>query len=62
MRESETRSKAPKADTNLLKVDIVGELHVLRVDPENLETTSGIRNADIDLTIEPTKATESRVN
>ena len=49
-------------NTNLLKVNIVRKLHVLRVDAENLETASRVRDTDIDLTVEATEATKCGVD
>ena len=50
------------SSTDLLQVDIVSELHVLRVSIEDLETVSGVRDTDVDLAVEPTELTEDRVN
>ena len=49
-------------NTNLLKVNIVRKLHVLRVDAENLETASGVGDTNVDLTIEATETTEGGVD
>ena len=51
-----------KTLTYLLEVHIVGKLHVLCVDAKDLETTRGIRNANVNLSIESTKSTKSRVD
>ena len=40
----------------------LGQLHILRVDTKDLQSTCGVRNADVNLAIEPTEPTESRVN
>ncbi len=42
--------------THLLKVNIVTQLHVLRVNTEDLKTASRVGNTDVDLTIEPTES------
>src|ERR1700742_1688538 len=46
----------------LLKVYIIVKLHVFCMDSEDLETTSGIRDADVDFTIETTKTTKCWVD
>lgn len=33
---------------DFLEIDVFGQLHVLRVDSENLQTTDCVRNADVD--------------
>jgi hypothetical protein len=50
------------AGTYSLEINVVSELHVLRVNAENLQAPSWVGNADVDLTIKATKATERRVN
>ena len=47
---------------NGLKIDIVAELHVLGVDLQDLQTSSWVRNANVDLTIETTETTKCRVD
>ena len=37
---------------DLLEVDVIGELDFLRVDTENLETASRVRDTDVDFTID----------
>ena len=46
----------------LLEVDVVRELHVLRVDAKNLETTSRVWDANVDFAIEATETTKGRVD
>jgi hypothetical protein len=48
--------------SDLLKVDVVTELHVLGVNLENFETAGWVRNANIDLTIEAAKTTKGRID
>ena len=48
-------------DSHLLKVNIIRKLHVLGVDAENLQTTSWIRNPNINFTIESTESSKSRI-
>lgn len=48
--------------SNLLKIDVIAELHVLGVDLENLETAGRVGDADINLTIETTETTESGID
>lgn len=43
---------------HLLKVDVIGELHVL-VNAKDLETASKVGDTDVDFPIEATKATET---
>ena len=50
------------SSTDLLQVDIVSEIHVLRVNTEDLETASGVGDTDVDLAVEPIELTEDRVN
>ncbi|KAI6751078.1 hypothetical protein HG530_013992 [Fusarium avenaceum] len=47
---------------NLLQVDIITKLHVLGVDLENLETTSGVRDTNINLAIETAESSESGID
>ncbi len=47
---------------NLLKVNVSSQLHVLGVNAHDLETAGGIRDTDVNLTIEATEATQSLVN
>jgi len=49
-------------DTHLFEVDIFCKFHVLRVDAEDLKTTSGIRNTNVDFTIETTETSEGGVD
>jgi hypothetical protein len=46
----------------LLKIDVITQLHVLRMDAKNLQTASRVWNTDVDFTIETAKATKGRVN
>jgi hypothetical protein len=48
--------------THLLQVNILPELHVLRVDTKNLKPAGGVRNANVDLTIESSESPKSRVD
>jgi hypothetical protein len=48
--------------TYLLKVNVLCQLHILRMDAENLKTACRIRDTNIDLTIKSTKPTKGRVN
>jgi len=45
-----------------VQVDVVGHRHLARVDVENLSPTSFVRNADLDLTVEPPAAPERLVD
>ena len=56
------RGWKPALHTYLLEVNVIRELHVLRVDAKNLQTTSGIRDTNVDFTVEPTEPTQGRVN
>ncbi len=47
--------------TNLLQVDIVGELHVLRVNTKDLKTASRVGNTNVNLAVEATEAAEGGV-
>ena len=49
-------------DTHLFEVDIFSKFHVLRVDAEDLKTTSGIRDTNVDFTIETTETSEGGVD
>ena len=49
-------------DAHLFEIDIVRELHVLRVDAENLEAASGVRNADVDFSVKATESSKGRVH
>ena len=46
----------------MLKINVIRELHVLRVDTENLETTSRVGDTDVDFTIESSETTKGGVN
>jgi hypothetical protein len=46
----------------LLKIDIVRELHVLGVNPEDFESSDSVRNSDVDFSVETSEATEGRVD
>ena len=48
--------------TGLLQVDVVGELHVLRVNTEDLGTACGDRDTNVDLAVEPTEPIKNRVD
>ena len=48
--------------TDLLKIDVIAEAHVLGVDAEDLESADGVRNSDVDLPIEAAEATQSRID
>ena len=47
---------------HLLEVHIVGQLHIFSMDTKNLQTTSGVRDTDIDFTIETAKSSQCGVN
>ena len=53
---------ASSTQTDLLKIDIVSQLHVLGVNPEDLESTSGVGDSNVDLSIEPSESSKSRVD
>jgi len=46
----------------LLKVYVIGQFHVLRMNAENLKTACGIRNTNVNLTVETPKSTEGRID
>jgi len=46
----------------LFEVNVIGQLHVLRVDAKNLQTTSRVRNTDIDFTIKSAESPQCRVD
>ena len=48
--------------SHLFEIDVIGQLHVLGMNTENLKTTGRIRNANVDLTVKATEATERWVN
>lgn len=48
--------------SNGLKINVISKLHVLSVNLQNLKTTSGVRNTNVDLTIETAETTKSRIN
>jgi len=48
--------------THLLEINVVSQLHVLGVNPEDLESTSGVGDSDVDLSIEPSESSKSRVD
>ena len=47
---------------DLLEVDVVAELHVLGVNAEYFEASDGVRNADVDLAVKATEASQGRVD
>ena len=48
--------------THLLEVNVIGKLHVLGVDTEDLETACGIGDTNVNFTIKSSKSSESGVN
>ena len=38
---------------DLFKVEVIGKLHVLGVDPENLQSSNSIGDSDVDFTVKP---------
>jgi len=46
----------------LFKINILCKLHVLGMDARNFQPTSGIWNTNINLPVESTESSESRVN
>ena len=48
--------------TDLFKIDVIAEAHVLGVDAENLKSADGVRNSDVDLPIEAAEAAQSRID
>lgn len=46
----------------LFEIHVIREFHVLGVDPENFKTAGGVRNANVDFTIETAETSESRVD
>ena len=48
--------------TDLLQVDGIGELHILRVNTENLETASEVEDTDVELAVKSTEPTENWVD
>ena len=51
-----------RLSSNLLKIDVITELHVLGVDLENLETAGRVGDANINLTVETAETTESGID
>jgi hypothetical protein len=47
---------------NLLEIDVVAELHVLGVNSQNLESSSWVRDTDVDFTVKSTESSKGRVN
>ncbi|TFB02298.1 hypothetical protein CCMA1212_006004 [Trichoderma ghanense] len=48
--------------SDLLEVDVVGQLHVLGVDLENLQTASRVGDANVNLAVETTESSQGRVD
>jgi hypothetical protein len=48
--------------SNLLEVDIFGELHVFGVDSENLQSTGWVGDTNVDFSVESSESSESRVD
>ena len=48
--------------TDLLQVDVVGELHVLRVNTEDFGMATEVGDACVNLAVEPTEPTENWVD
>lgn len=48
--------------TDLLQVDVVGELHVLRMNTEDLDMATEVGDACVNLAVEPTEQTENWVD
>lgn len=44
--------------TNLLQINIISQLHVLRVDSQDLQATSCVRDANVHLTVKSTCNTQ----
>jgi len=49
-------------DTSLFKVNVISQLHILRVDAQNFEAASWVWNTDVHFAIETAKAAEGRVD
>ncbi|KAH3663659.1 hypothetical protein OGAPHI_005060 [Ogataea philodendri] len=47
---------------NGLQIDIVSKLHVLGMNPQHLESSSGIWNTNIDFSVKSTESSQSRIN
>ena len=54
--------KAVRLARDRLRVNVIVELHVARVDTEDLEAPVLVRHADVDLAVEAAKAAERRVD
>lgn len=52
LNSSVTSASITLKKSHLLKIDVIGQLHVLGVDAENLESSNCIGNSNVDLTIE----------
>lgn len=48
--------------SDLLKIDIIGHLHVLCVDTQDLESTCGVWNTDVNFSIESSESSKSRID
>jgi len=51
-----------QTSTHLLQVNIVSKLHVFGVNTKYFETTSRIRDTNVNFTIEATEATQCRID
>jgi hypothetical protein len=47
---------------NLLEINIIGKLHVFGVNSQDLESTSWVRNSDIDLSVESSESSKSGID
>merc|ERR1711953_762964 len=48
--------------SNLFKIDVISELHLFRVNLQDLHSSDGVWNADVDFPVESAESSESRVN
>ena len=48
--------------SDLLQIKIVSELHVLGVNPENLQTSNSVGDTDVDLAVESSESPEGGVD
>ena len=51
-----------KLDWYLFQVDVIAELHVLGVNPEDFETSDGVRNSNVNFAVESAETAEGSVD
>ena len=47
---------------DLFKVEVIGKLHVLGVDPENLQSSNSIGDSDVDFAVKSSESSQGRVD